>query len=351
MRRRLNGPPGLGYNRVMGQLEYVLAFIAVFAASAAGTGLITGFLRQRAMFDLPNDRSSHASPTPRGGGLAVTAVLIIAWNVVTLTEPESPLPMSVLLIGAVLLAVVSWIDDLRSLHPAVRLAAHFAAAAVALPVLPEQALVFQGLLPLPADRLAAMFLLVWFINLFNFMDGIDGITGVEAVTVSAGCVLIGFLFPAGIVLPGFSLYGLVIAAAAMGFLCWNWEPARVFLGDVGSVPMGYLLGVLLLVLAASGLWAAALILPLYYFADSGATIVRRAIKGEKIWRPHASHYYQQAARRVGSHARVALAVLYADAVLVALALYAAEGNGVLALILAAVLTAALLYYLAVGAKP
>ena len=196
-----------------------------------------------------------------------------------------------------------------------------------------------------------MFLLVWFINLFNFMDGIDGIAGVEAVAVSAGCVLIGILYPAAIVLPGFTLYALVIAAAAIGFLCWNWEPARVFLGDVGSVPMGYLLGVLLLVLAASGFWAAALILPAYYLADSGVTIVRRAIRGEKIWRPHASHYYQQAARRFGSHARVALAILYADAVLVALALYATQGNAILSLALAAGLVAALLYYLAGDAKP
>ena len=335
----------------MGQLEYVLTFIAVFAATAGGTGLITRFLRGRAMFDLPNARSSHTEPTPRGGGLAVTAVLVIAWNIITLTGPQDPAAMSVLLIGAVLLAVVSWIDDLRNLHPAVRLAAHVAAAAVALPALPEQALVFQGLLPLAADRLACLLLLVWFINLFNFMDGIDGIAGVEALSVGAGLVLFAVLYPGGIVVPGFMLYALAIVAAAVGFLCWNWEPARVFLGDVGSVPLGYLLGFLLLALAASGFWAAALILPLYYLADSGITLLRRVLGGEKFWRPHASHYYQQAARRLGSHARVARAVLAANVILVALALYAAAANTGLALVLAAAITAALLYYLAVSAKP
>jgi UDP-N-acetylmuramyl pentapeptide phosphotransferase/UDP-N-acetylglucosamine-1-phosphate transferase len=335
----------------MGGAGYVLAFAVVFAAVLFGTGGAAKYLRARAILDRPNERSSHAAPTPRGGGIAVSAVLISAFAAIGFVTAERPTASAALLIGALVLAAVSWIDDLRGLPPWLRLAVQVAAATSALPALPLSGLVFQGLLPPLADHAAAVLVWVWFVNLFNFMDGIDGIAGVEAATNGFGLFLIALLFPAAGALPGFALYALTIVAAALGFLWWNWEPAKVFLGDVGSVPLGFLLGFLLLSLAAAGLWPAALILPLYYLADSGVTLVRRIAAGEKIWQAHAGHFYQRAARRLGSHAATVRAIAFADLCLVALALLACVGFEAAALVLAAAVTALLLAHLAGGLKP
>jgi len=152
------------------------------------------------------------------------------------------------------------------------------------------------------------------------MDGIDGIAGVEAIGIGIGIYAIGVVF-----MPAAAGYGqaLAVAAAMAGFLLWNWHPARIFLGDVGSIPLGFLLGWLLLDLAARGLWQAALILPLYYLADASLTLVRRLLRGAVIWRAHREHCYQIAVQRGRSHATVARAIALANAVLVGLAFIAA----------------------------
>ena len=132
---------------------------------------------------------------------------------------------------------------------------------------------FQGWLPAALDMAAAALLWVWFVNLYNFMDGIDGIAGSETAAIGIGLALFAI---AGIGNdPALAAPAAVIAAAAIGFLVWNWAPARIFLGDVGSVPLGYLLGFLLLAAASRGHWKLALILPLYFLADATITLLRR----------------------------------------------------------------------------
>jgi UDP-N-acetylmuramyl pentapeptide phosphotransferase/UDP-N-acetylglucosamine-1-phosphate transferase len=179
--------------------------------------------------------------------------------------------------------------------------------------------VFQELLPDWLDTVAAAVLWLWFLNLFNFMDGIDGITGVETVAIGGGLAAFALFAGEG---PSTAWFGATLAAAAAGFLVWNWHPARIFLGDVGSVPVGYLLGFLLLSLAAQGHWAPALILPGYYLADATITLVRRTLRGERIWQAHAQHFYQRAVQDGLSHAQVSLAILAADLVLIGLAMTA-----------------------------
>jgi UDP-N-acetylmuramyl pentapeptide phosphotransferase/UDP-N-acetylglucosamine-1-phosphate transferase len=182
--------------------------------------------------------------------------------------------------------------------------------------------VFQGLLPPLADRLAAAFLWLWFLNLFNFMDGIDGISGVEAASVGLGLALVavlGGLAAELVALP------VLLAAAALGFLAWNRPPAKLFLGDVGSVPLGYLLGWLLLSSAAAGQWAAALILPLYYLADATVTLAKRGLRGAKVWQAHREHFYQRAVQGGLSHGAVVLRVLVCNVGLVVFALLATAG--------------------------
>jgi len=289
--------------------------IAVAALSALATGALVVVLRRRAILDHPNERSNHAIPKPRGGGLAVVPIVLVAW--IAVTFPALPPGLPVVLSSAAVLALLSWVDDLRSLPAGLRFAVQAVVVALAAATsLGAQGLVFQGWLPGWADTVVAAVLWLWFLNLYNFMDGIDGITGVETVSVGAGLALLAAFAAAA---PPAWL-GATLAAAALGFLAWNWPPSRIFLGDVGSVPIGFLLGFLLLALAARGFWAAALILPAYYLADATITILRRLLRGEKIWQPHSQHFYQQAVRGGRSHARVSLAVLAANILLIALAI-------------------------------
>ncbi len=286
------------------------------ALAAAGAGWmmtrwVTAALTRRQVLDHPNERSSHSAPTPRGGGIAILLVALpLIALIYRLHRPDDA--AALVLIGLVAaLAAVSWIDDLRGLPVAARLAAHVGAVAVALALMSPDLLVFQGLLPPLADRIAAGLLWVWFINLYNFMDGIDGIAGVETVSICAGLFLIVVALGAAAGAPGVALAqsALVTGAATAGFLALNWSPARVFMGDVGAIALGFLLGWFLLTLAAWGYWVAALILPGYYLADATITIARRALAGEAVWRPHAKHFYQRAVQRGHGHGAVARLVL------------------------------------------
>jgi UDP-N-acetylmuramyl pentapeptide phosphotransferase/UDP-N-acetylglucosamine-1-phosphate transferase len=298
---------------------WLLALVCVLtaAAGALGTWLLIRILSRRAILDHPNERSNHAVPTPRGGGLAVVPITLIAWTVTA--GPTLQDGLLIVLGGGWALAVLSWIDDLRSLPAALRLAVQAIVIAVATQWLSGIGPIFQGLLPQWADTLATAVLWLWFVNLFNFMDGIDGISGVEAIGIAAGIAILGGFLPAD---SADVLSAAALAAAALGFLVWNWPPAKIFLGDVGSVPLGFLLGLLLLLLAARGYWAPALILPAYYLADATITISRRLLRGEKIWQAHSEHFYQHAVRAGRTHGQVSGAVLITNIILIGLAVLA-----------------------------
>ena len=314
----------------------VSLFLGVLGATFAATFMVLGFLRQRSLLDHPNPRSSHVVPTPRGGGIAVLGVLIPVWAALGLGEGR----MDVVFVSAAAaaLAGLSWFDDLAGLSPLWRLLGHSAAVGFTFTFMSGP--YFGGLLPPALDTLAAGLLWLWFVNLFNFMDGIDGIAGVETACLGAGSAVVALI--AGLSLHPF---GFTAAAAALGFLWWNRPPARIFLGDVGSVPLGFLLGWLLLDLAASGQWAAALILPLYYLADATITLGLRAWRREKVWQAHRQHFYQRAVGRGLSHGAVTGAVLAAGVALVGLAAAAAWGWAWQAVAAAGVVVAALLFHL------
>jgi len=184
----------------------------------------------------------------------------------------------------------------------------------------------------------------------HFIRGDQGIESMnyndltaETITIGGGLAFLGLLLP----LPAALLFWPAsLAAAALGFLYWNWAPARIFLGDVGSVPLGYLLGLVLLATAGAGLWAVALILPLDYLADATWTLGRRALRGEKVWRAHREHFYQQAVRHGFSHGEVSARILALNGVLVALAALALAGYAAIALPLALLAVAVLLFMLA-----
>jgi UDP-N-acetylmuramyl pentapeptide phosphotransferase/UDP-N-acetylglucosamine-1-phosphate transferase len=326
----------------------VVLFVAVLAASLVGTRLVLWLLRHRSILDLPNERSSHRVATPRGGGLAVVAVLIVAWLAIGFAGTPDQTLTSLILCGAALgLGVVSWIDDLKGLAVAWRLVAQSGAVAIAVMALPGDGPYWSGLLPAGLDAVAAGLLWLWFINLFNFMDGIDGLAGAETVSLGAGVAVVAVAAGMG---DATALYGLTALAAALGFLKWNWHPARIFLGDVGSVPLGFLLGWLLLDLSARGYWASALILSLYYLADASITLVRRGVRGAAVWRAHREHFYQRAVDQGRRHDAVVGAVICANLGFIVLAVLAALDWRWPALAGAAAVVSALLFHLGPGMK-
>jgi UDP-N-acetylmuramyl pentapeptide phosphotransferase/UDP-N-acetylglucosamine-1-phosphate transferase len=291
------------------------ALLITLPLSVLAVRLVLGWLRRKQIMDLPNERSSHSLPTPRGGGLAVTPVCLLGWGVLLAFGATLPGTALALAAAAALLAL-SWLDDRHGLPPGRRFAVHIAACALGLAALPNDALIFQGVLPFWLDRLTALMGYVWFVNLFNFMDGIDGISGTQTACIALGLILLAFLTARGEAMA----QPAVLLAAALGFLFWNWHPAKLFLGDSGSVPLGFLLGWLLLDQAAHGHLAAALILPLYYLADATITLVCRLLRREKVWQAHRQHFYQQALAGGRSHDKVVLVILLGNLVLIALAL-------------------------------
>jgi UDP-N-acetylmuramyl pentapeptide phosphotransferase/UDP-N-acetylglucosamine-1-phosphate transferase len=293
------------------------AFLLPLLAVIGGTRLALAWLARKAILDHPNERSSHSRPTPRGGGLAVTPVVLVTWA--TICAGGTPVAgLGPVLAGGAVLFALSWMDDKSGLSARLRLGVHVLAVGAGLLAFPADHLVCQGWLPLWADRLVALVAWVWFVNLFNFMDGIDGITGVETGSLGLGLALLAALAADG---PGQWL-ALSAAAAGIGFLVWNWHPAKIFLGDSGSIPLGFLLGWLLLRTAADGHWAPALILPAYYLTDATLTLARRARRGETIFQAHRQHFYQQAVQGGIRHSDVAVIILLANLGLIALALTA-----------------------------
>lgn len=301
--------------------------VAAGALTLVATRRVLAYLQRKQILDRPNERSSHSLPIPRGGGLATTPVMALA--VLAGHGPAVWLGL-----GALVLLAVSWLDDRKGLPPLPRFAVHGLAVAAFLAILPAEQMVFQGVLPLWADRLLAGLGWLWFVNLYNFMDGIDGITGTETVCLGLGIALVG----------GATLGAPALAVAAVGgaFLVFNWHPAKVFLGDSGSVPFGYVLGGLLVLLAVQGQLAAALILPGYYLADATLTLSRRALAGEKVWRPHRTHFYQRAVQGGKRHDQVSLAVAGGNVLLVGCALVAASGRIAVAAAAAVVVVAGML---------
>lgn len=293
--------------------------LAAGAATMVATRKVLAWLRHKQIVDLPNERSSHSLPTPRGGGLATTPVM--ALMLIAMGWRWDGRDCVILGIGALALMALSWWDDRHSLPALPRFAAHGLVIAVALLGLPPEHVVFQGLLPLVADRAVTLVAWLWFVNLYNFMDGIDGITGIETAAIGIGVALVTVIGQGfGLIAPA-----LVVGAVGAAFLVYNWHPAKLFLGDSGSVPLGFVLGGLLVALALQGHLAAAIILPAYYLADATITLIRRGVNGEKIWQAHRKHFYQRAVRGGRSHATVSLLVLATNLVLIGAAVLAVQG--------------------------
>lgn len=295
-------------------LELLLLGGATLVASAAACALTLKGLLRWAVIDLPNQRSSHTHPTPRGGGLGFMVVVLAGWTALWLTGSADSNP--VVVAGAVAVTAVSFVDDLRAVPFGIRLTVQAAAVFLALAAFPSNAPILADFLPLVVDRIVVGLAWLWFINLFNFMDGIDGIAAGEAAVIAFGLVILVAFHP---VLGALGPEAIVIGAAVAGFLLFNWPPARMFMGDVGSTGLGFLLGWLLLAAAAKGALIPALLLPLYFLADASATLLSRAWRGKPLTQAHRDHAYQNAVDKGASHTLVSSLVIAVGVVLIGLA--------------------------------
>ena len=283
---------------------------ATFVLSVVIVGLVRRYALEKKMLDIPNQRSSHTLPTPRGGGVAIAVSFIAALCALFFSGLLDAVVTSALAVAGSLIAIIGYVDDWRRLSATTRLATHLIAAVFAVLLLgsfPRQELAMWGMGQSVVASGFSVLAIAWCTNLFNFMDGIDGIAASETIFVTVAGASLNCLDGGD---PGMSAAMLCLAAASLGFLMWNWPPARIFMGDVGSGFLGFMVMVLAMATSQRGnvpieVWP---ILGGVFFVDATTTLVRRILRGDRWSEPHRMHGYQYLSRRLASHKRVTLGV-------------------------------------------
>jgi UDP-N-acetylmuramyl pentapeptide phosphotransferase/UDP-N-acetylglucosamine-1-phosphate transferase len=274
---------------LLGPVIWICAFLA-----ASGLIAVLMPLFGRFAVAVPTARSSHSALTPQWGGLAVISATIGVAALAIVLPPrfgaEATAQFTQVLLAAVLMAVLGVVDDVRNLAPTYKLVVQAIAIALVIAALPDDIRVLP-FLPHWLERALLFLGGLWFVNLVNFMDGIDWMMVAEVVPVTAGIALVGAL---GALPAGGLIVALALNGAMLGFAPFNRPVARLFLGDMGSLPIALLLAWLLMLVAGSGHLAAALLLPLYFVGDATVTLWRRLAARERVWEAHRSHFYQRA---------------------------------------------------------
>ncbi|GJB81360.1 MraY family glycosyltransferase [Pseudomonas shirazica] len=286
--------------------------LLIIALSLVGAAALTGAVRrlaiQKSVLDIPNERSSHSVPTPRGGGVAIVVAFIVAVLLLFGLGEIDLAATTALVLGGAGVAILGFYDDLGHIPARWRLLGHFLAGAW---------IVFSlgGLAPITLwgaaidlgfiGSVLAVVFVVWMLNLYNFMDGIDGLASSEAVFVGLAGGLIYFLSGH----TGLGGLSFALAASAAGFLLWNFPPAKIFMGDAGSGFLGVAMGALTLIagwVSPEFFWSWIILLG-FFVVDATVTLLRRLMRGEKVYEAHRSHAYQFASRQFASHKKVTLA--------------------------------------------
>jgi UDP-N-acetylmuramyl pentapeptide phosphotransferase/UDP-N-acetylglucosamine-1-phosphate transferase len=273
-------------------LLLLLSFAVVAAAmlSAAMTWALLPWLLRHTLAK-PNARSSHRVPTPQGAGIAVIgATLVVTCALVARADAVNLNIVAAIIAASLFMAIVGFADDVKSIPVLPRLILQAVAVGTIVLTAPGELRIVPAC-PLWIERGLLLLAGLWFVNLVNFMDGLDWMTVAEVVPITAAMVLLGWFgeFPRSATIVAAALCG-----AMVGFAPFNRPVAKVFLGDVGSLPIGLLLGWCLLQLAYNQQIVAALLLPLYYLSDATVTLLRRLKRGERFWTAHRSHFYQRA---------------------------------------------------------
>lgn len=294
----------------MFKVEYFI-FIISLAVTYLGVGWFRTWSLGKGYLDHPNERSSHDTPTPRGGGLVIAAVTLTAY-IGSSWLFNYKLSFG-FIIGAILVVTVSWLDDIYSLTFGWRLLVHLiAAAAVTLDVgyFEEFSIPFvKAQLHLGIfGMVVSLILIAWFVNAYNFMDGIDGLAGVQAVAAGLGWLLVGLLMG----IPVATMIGGVVLFSSIGFLIHNWQPAKIFMGDAGSAFLGFTFASMPYLLREQGtvrpelLPIVAVLFVWLFVFDSAVTVVRRFLRGERVWNAHREHLYQRMVIAGQSHQFVSI---------------------------------------------
>ncbi len=308
---------------------YFVTFLIVLAVTAAGVETYRRWSLRRGILDHPNERSSHETPTPRGAGLIIFVVSVVAYSVFGLYGYYEI--SWGYISGAILLAVVSWLDDLITLSFINRMVAHSAAVALLLAdvgYFDSIDLPFAGNIHLGVFGLLITFLWIFgFLNAFNFMDGIDGIAGSQGFVAAIGWFAVGIIIGS----PIFSIYGIILATATLGFLIFNWQPAKIFMGDVGSCFLGFTLAAIPLLASQKERPQLLLIAVLFvwpFVFDVIFTFIRRGFLKHRVWEPHREHIYQRMVISGFQHRSVTIfyAALAAAGVLCGILYLAFSGN-------------------------
>jgi UDP-N-acetylmuramyl pentapeptide phosphotransferase/UDP-N-acetylglucosamine-1-phosphate transferase len=318
------------------------AVVAFSAFICVGLIILLQPVLQRYALAKPNARSSHRLPTPQGGGIAVIAATIAAagFGLFSLGALLAA-PLVTVFAAVIVIACVGAADDIHPLAVAPRLVLQALAVAAVIYALPSDLRVISTL-PWWMERVLLFVAGLWFVNLVNFMDGIDWMTVAEIVPICGALVALGCL--GALARDGIAV-ALALGGAMLGFAHFNRPAAKLFLGDVGSLPIGLLVGWLLALLAGSGHLTAALLLPLYYLADATLTLIRRFSNGERVWQAHRTHYYQRATDRGYSVTEIVTRVFAVNICLALLALITVIEGSLVTDIAAFVLGAALVTWL------
>lgn len=288
--------------------------VVVFAVSWGVTRFLRRYALSRSLMDIPNERSAHSVPTPRGGGVSIVVAFLLTLPVLELLDLLSLSTLIALSGAGMLTAAIGFADDHGHIAARWRLLGHFIAAAWVLIWLNGLApieLPGVSLMPAWLGGVVGALYLVWMLNLYNFMDGIDGLASAEAISVCLGGCLVYWMVGSVELIWA----PLVLAVAVAGFLCWNFPPARIFMGDAGSGFLGIILGTMALQAAWSKpelIWSWLILLGVF-IVDATWTLVRRLIRGDKVYQAHSSHAYQKAARRWG-HKKVTMSVVVINVV-------------------------------------
>ena len=281
-----------------------------FAVAAAGTGLAIRYARRRNLLDQPGERRSHAKATPRGGGIAIVLAVLLGITWLAVQQPEHAVPLVSCAFGLILVAGIGWVDDHAALPAWPRLLVQAVAASMA-------AWAIHRTTSVMSDAFFAFCLVMVMVNVWNFMDGIDGLAASQAALAAGGLALVPGMGP-------WTWLGAGLFAATAGFLPFNFPKARVFLGDVGSGALGYLLALLLLAafMGHRSQWLLLLLPVSVFLIDAGFTLAMRMLRRERWWEPHVQHAYQSWSRRRGSHVPVTMAYAVSGLFAVVLMLFA-----------------------------
>ncbi|RTK92662.1 MAG: glycosyltransferase family 4 protein [Rickettsiales bacterium] len=309
-------------------MKYIIIFIIIglisLISSLVLTKILIKFLKNYGIVDIPCNRRSHVTTTPRGGGLVLVVIMMILFPISEYYMLGDFKNSNILLHVFLPISLISFWDDISHIAVPVRLLVHVICSALAIMWWIHPYSVFHSQIPLYIDFLIALLCLLGWLNIYNFMDGIDGITASETIHLSITILAICFLnYDIILNVDIIIIITTIILGWTAGFICFNWHPAKIFVGDVGSISIGFLLGICLISIAASSitLFVSCVIASLYYIADGGLTILIRLFKGEKIWQPHLQHFFQKALKKGLSHSQVVKRIIICNFFLMLLSVY------------------------------